>query len=308
MKSTPLHLVLLAILSINAVKGQTIYSQSYGNSANPAIIYIHGGPSSNTTLFEATTAQRLADKGFYVIAYDRRGEGRSADPDATFTFQEASSDLVGIIYKKYNIKQATILAHSFGGIVAAYFAERHPEKVHKIILAGALFSQQETYDHLLNTVEKFYRKKGDIQMLNKIEEARQLPKNTAEYRKACFSLADGFFDMPKPTKESMKLREEYSNSDFYLNNIRNWNSPALFFQNETLNNVDIKPILRKLKTQDIKIYAIYGKQDRIFSKKQLRDMKAITGKKNFTLIDNCSHFLYVDQQELFLKAISNYMM
>ena len=230
MKSALLYLALFAILSVNAVEGQIIYSQSYGDSSNPAIIYIHGGPSSNTTLFEATTAQRLADKGFYVIAYDRRGEGRSADPEATFTFKETSNDLIDIIYKKYKIEQATVLAHSFGGIVAAYFAERYPEKVNRIILIGALFSQQETYDHILNIVDKIYRKNGDIQMLNKLEEIRQLPKNTAKYRAACFDLADGFFDMPNPTKESLKLMKEYGNSDFYVNNIRNRNSPEYFFR------------------------------------------------------------------------------
>ena len=69
------------------------------------------------TLFEGTTAQKLAEKGFYVIAYDRRGEGRSADPEAKFTYDEAFQDL-NAIYKKYNLKKATLLAHSFGGLVA----------------------------------------------------------------------------------------------------------------------------------------------------------------------------------------------
>ena len=50
-------------------------------------------------MFEGTTAQKLADLGFYVIAYDRRGEGRSADPNATFTYNEAFQDL-NAIYKK----------------------------------------------------------------------------------------------------------------------------------------------------------------------------------------------------------------
>jgi len=64
------------------------------------------------------------------------------------------------IYKKYNIKQATILEHSFGGIVATYVTEQYPEMVKSIIFMGALISQQETYDHILNTVEKSYRKKA----------------------------------------------------------------------------------------------------------------------------------------------------
>lgn len=297
---------LFAVLLTGVVNGQTIYSQSYGNSSNPAVIYVHGGPSSNSTLFEATTAEALVDNGFYVIAYDRRGEGRSADPDATFTFQESSDDLV-TIYEKYDIKDATILAHSFGGIVAVYFAERHPEKVNALVLVGALFSQQETYDHILDTAEKRYGKVNDTQMQEGIREIRLLTKNTAEYRKACYDLTDGFSDMPNPTRESSELRTKYRISDFYKDNIRNKNAPVIFYQNESLNNVDTKPVLEKLKAQHIQLFAIYGKQDALFSKKQLNDMKAITSKSNFTLIDNCSHFPFVDQQAVFLKTISKYL-
>lgn len=306
MKLILTYLSLFTFLSINVVNGQAIYSQSYGNSTDPAIIYVHGGPGSNSTLFEATTVEKLVENGFYVIAYDRRGEGRSADPDATFTFQESSNDLVAI-YEKYNVKDATIFAHSFGGIVATYFAERHPEKVNAIILVAALFSQQETYDHILNTAEKMYSKYNDIQMLEEIRITRELPTNTAEYRKACYDFADEFLNMPNPTNASSELRVKYRISDFYANNIRNKEASAIFYRNETLNNVDTKPILQNLKAQNIQIFAIYGKQDALFSKKQLNDLKEITGKSNLTLIENCSHFPFVDQQELFLKALLKYL-
>jgi len=98
-------------------------------------------------------------------------------------------------------------------------------------------------------------------MLAKIKKARQLPKNTAEYRKACFDFTDSMTDIPKPTKESNELWEIYRHNDLYKNNIRNRQAPTNFFQNEVLNNVDIKPIIKKLQAQNIKFYAIYGKQD-----------------------------------------------
>ena len=93
---------LLCILTTQILNGQTIYSKAYGESENPVIIFIHGGPRGNSTLFEGTTAEKLAEKGFYVIAYDRRGEGRSIDTTANFTFQEAIDDLNNI-YKKYDL-------------------------------------------------------------------------------------------------------------------------------------------------------------------------------------------------------------
>lgn len=297
---------ILTSLTINA-QTNTIYSKSYGQSENPAIIYIHGGPRGNSTLFEGTTAEKLAEKGFYVIIYDRRGEGRSIDTTATFTFQEAIKDL-NSLYQKYNIKKANIIAHSFGGLVGTLFTEQNPQKVNSLILTGALFSQQETYDHILKTTKNIYLKQKDNLMLSQITEIEKLPKNSAEYRQQCYEVAseNNYFKMPFPTKEANQLREDYEKSEFGKSNIRNDNAPILFYQNESKNNIDTKSILRNLKKQ-VKLFAIYGQQDQIFSEKQLNDMKKIVNKKNFKLIDNCSHYPFVDQQTEFIDTIEKWI-
>ena len=289
--------------SIN-VCGQTLYSKSYGNSNNKPIIFIHGGPSGNSTLFEATSAQKIADKGFYVIVYDRRGEGRSIDTTAKFTYEEYLNDL-NIIYKTYNIDKANLIAHSFGGLVATLFAEKYPQKVQSLILTGSLISQQETYNYILKTVNQIYLNTKDTLMLNRVSTISLLDKKSAEYRKECFELAylNGFFDMPNPTEKSIELRDEYQSSDLFKNNIRNLLAPKLFFENELNSNIDIKPILLKLTKTDVKLYAIYGYQDKIFSMCQLKELKKIVDKRNFRLLDNCSHYLYVDQQDEFIKTI-----
>ncbi|MGU3375882.1 alpha/beta hydrolase [Chryseobacterium sp. M5A1_1a] len=286
-------------ISFNA---QNIYSKAYGNQHNPAVIFIHGGPSGNATLFEGTTAQKLADKGFYVIVYDRRGEGRSKDENATMTFRESFEDLQQI-YNTYQIKKAHILAHSFGGIIGTLFTSQFPEKVKSLTLAGALFTQQETYDHILKQAKEHF--KNDPAQLKEISEIENLDKNSAAYRKRCYETAGklNFFDMPSPTPESENLRKEYKDGEFYKNNIRNANSPIRFYQNERLNNLDNTVILKVFKRKGIPLYAVYGKNDGIFSEKQLNDLKNIVGKDNFKLIDNCSHYLFVDQQDEFLKFI-----
>ncbi|AJW64107.1 Proline iminopeptidase [Elizabethkingia miricola] len=295
---------LLFLLHIIVLHAQTIYSKSYGDSNNPVIIFVHGGPSGNATLFEGTVAQDLANKGFYVIAYDRRGEGRSVDSNATFTFQESFQDL-NDLYNKYNLKKANILAHSFGGIVATLYAAQFPHKVSSLILAGGLFSQQETYNHILKSAKEYYTNKQDIEKLTLIQNVEQLSKNSAEYRKSCYELASdlNYFKMPNPTRESIKLRSQYENSPFYKDNIRNINSPSIFYKNEKQNNIDTKSVLKKIKKQHVKLFAVYGKDDGIFNTKQLKDIQNIVGKDNFQLIDNCSHYLFVDQEKIFLDFI-----
>ncbi|KFF02244.1 alpha/beta fold hydrolase [Chryseobacterium luteum] len=292
---------------VNAQANHTLYSKSYGKSKNPAIIFIHGGPRGNSTLFEGTTAQKLATEGFYVIVYDRRGEGRSIDTTATFTYQEAIADL-NQIFDKYNIKKANIIAHSFGGLVGTLYTEQNPEKVNSLILAGALFSQQDTYDQILKTTKEIYKEKKDTLMLSKISDIEKLPKNSAEYRKRCYEVAskNNYFKMPFPTKEANQLRENYELSEFGKNNIRNDYAPILFYKNESKNNIDTKPILINLKKR-IKLFAIYGQQDAIFSKNQLSDMEKIVSKQNFKLIENCSHYMFVDQQQIFINTIVRWL-
>jgi proline iminopeptidase len=292
---------------VNAQKKHTIYSKTYGQSENPAIIFIHGGPRGNATLFEGTTAEKLAEKGFYVIVYDRRGEGRSIDTTATFTYQEAIQDL-NELYQNYNIKKANIIAHSFGGLVGTLFTEQKPEKVNSLILAGALFSQQETYDHILKTSKENYTEKKDSLMLSEISKIEKLPKNSAQYRKQCYEVAskNNYFKMPFPTADANKLRENYELSEFGKNNIRNDNAPILFYKNESKNNIDTKPILKNLKKQ-VKLFAIYGQQDGVFSEKQIMDLEKIVQKQNFKIIENCSHYMFVDQQPIFINTIVKWL-
>lgn len=293
---------IIFILFFSVFKTQNIYSKAYGNPKNPPIIFIHGGPSGNATLFEGTTAQKMADKGFYVIVYDRRGEGRSKDENATMTFNESFDDL-NALYTTYKIKKAHILAHSFGGIIGTLFTDKFPGKVSSLTLAGALFTQQETYNHILKEAKEHF--KNDPVVLQEISTIVNLDKNSAAYRKRSYEIASklNFFDMPHPTPESESLRKEYKNGEFYRNNIRNANSPIKFYRNEPLNNLDNTAILKEIKRKGIPIFAVYGKNDGIFSEKQLADLTAIVGKKNFKLIDNCSHYLFVDQQDEFLQFI-----
>ncbi|WP_228448337.1 MULTISPECIES: alpha/beta fold hydrolase [unclassified Chryseobacterium] len=132
-----------------------------------------------------------------------------------------------------------------------------------------------------------------------------MDKNSAAYRKRCYEVASklNFFTMPSPTQESKNLRAEYEVSEFYKNNIRNHNSPIKFYQNEPLNNLDNTAVLKEIKRKSIPLFAVYGKNDGIFSEKQLNKLRSIVGKNNFKLIDNCSHYLFVDQQAEFLKFI-----
>ncbi|KEQ31252.1 alpha/beta hydrolase [Pedobacter antarcticus 4BY] len=299
---------LIVYTCFQSLFAQNLYSKAYGDRKNPPMIYIHGGPRGNSTLFEGTTAQKLADLGFYVIVYDRRGEGRSKDSSANLTFDEASHDLNNLI-KQYGLKKVSLIGHSFGGIVSTLFTNQNPEKVDRLILVGALFAQQESYDYILRTGAQTATAQNDTASIRKINYINTLDKRGAEYRQLTYEIASrfGYFKMPKPTEESKNVNKEYDTGDFYKSNIRNNQAPVLFYKNESHVNIDTKPILKSLSTKGVKLFAIYGANDGIFSSKQISDLEKITGKKKLYIIENCSHYPFVDQQSQFLKIMRSIM-
>lgn len=285
-----------------------LYVKTYGNPAKPALLYIHGGPRGNSTLFEGTTAQALADRGFYVIVYDRRGEGRSVDSAATFTFDEVFTDLNAIL-NSLKLHKVNLLGHSFGGIVASLYSEKHPEKIQRLFLIGALVNQQQSYDHILLTAIASGREQTNPTIAQQVQAIQALDKNSAQYRGLTYQLAAelGYFRMPNPTAEYRQLTAQYQNSTAGKNNIRNDQAPVEFYQNEERVNIDTTSALKRIKTSGIGLYALYGKQDGIFSEAQLSQLQQLIGPSKFALIDNCSHYPFVDQQQAFLDQIERWM-
>ncbi|MFX1705927.1 alpha/beta fold hydrolase [Chitinophaga sp. CC14] len=287
---------------------QQLYVKTFGDPHHPAIVFIHGGPRGNSVLFEGTTAQKLAGRGFYVIVYDRRGEGRSSYDNAKVTYGEAFEDLNGI-YKKFHLTKASLIGFSFGGLVTTLFAEKYPEKINAVVLTSALFAQQATYNHILDSVKRIYTRKQNAIQLKKITDVALLDKNSAAYRKACFALAaeNGFFKAGQLSDEATKIYAAYEASDLSKKDIRNDQAPGLFYKNEKLVNIDVRPILAKLKSKGIAIFGLYGKDDGIFSSEMINSIQAIIGAEHFKYLDHASHYLFADRQDAFLNSIAAWL-
>ena len=209
--------VFVFIVSTIVVNSQIIYSKAFGNPSDKPLIYLHGGPGYNSVGFESTTAQKLSESGFYVISYDRRGEGRSPDKDAKFTFNETLDD-INLIYEKFNLTSATLIGHSFGGIIATLYAEKHPNKTKSIILVSAPLSMQETLSTILKSSKSIYISNKDSVNLNYINMLEKMDKSSIEYSSYCFSHAmqNGFYYPNEPTKEASNIYSTFKTDSLLI--------------------------------------------------------------------------------------------
>ena len=112
-----------------------LYIEDTGGTGRPVIL-IHGWPLSAAAWEGQVPA--LKDAGFRVIAYDRRGFGRSDKPDSGFDYDTLAADLNDIMVEK-DLRDATLVGFSMGGGEVARFVGNHGEdRLHSVVFASAV--------------------------------------------------------------------------------------------------------------------------------------------------------------------------
>jgi len=114
--------------------GTDIFYKDWG-SGQP-IVFSHGWPLSG----DAWDAQMLffSQNGFRVIAHDRRGHGRSAQPFDGNSMDRYADDLAELI-EHLDLTDMVMIGHSTGGGEVSRYIGRHGTgRVAKVVLVGAV--------------------------------------------------------------------------------------------------------------------------------------------------------------------------
>lgn len=313
-----LLLLLTFLFGSFCVQAQTLYLKTFGNSAYKPVIFLHGGPGGTILDFELTTAQALADKGYFVIAYDRRGEGRSIDDSARFTYAQTLAD-INELYERYTLTSATLIGHSFGGIVATLFANQYPDKVESVVLVGTPVSLQQSFKAILHTVTGLAENKKDSTTLAQVKLVKGYDPASIYYSSGCFMLAmqSGLYTTKSPNPKAQELYTLVMNSPVMKNYTQSlidnqyktmFNSSMGFWRNEAYTSLDIVQMVKAIKLKGVKVFGMYGKEDGLFDQEQINTIQQLVGDaSHFAYLDNCSHGVFMDQQEKFLSLVQNWI-
>ncbi len=297
-------------IKLDNPKISTLYVNTFGNKENTPIIFLHGGPGYNCAAFEFTAAQKLSEQNYFVIVYDRRGEGRSEDANAKHSFAEAVND-VKSIQEHFGLGKVNLIGHSFGGMLAVKFAEKYPELTQIIILVGAPIYLQESFKHIIQKSKLIYEEKSDNNNLRYVAMLEKMDTTTMQYASYCFmhAMQNGFYSPKVPTEDAKEIYKLFSLNPtlkLYSSNMTQY-PPATFAKNDNYTNINLKDNISNLIKNDTKIYGIYGKEDGLYSAIQVEELQSILGEKNLVYYENCSHNSFVDQQKMFIDDINNWL-
>jgi pimeloyl-ACP methyl ester carboxylesterase len=120
----------------------------WGGSGQPLVL-IHGLGDS-PYIFEDIAA--ILKNDFRVIAYSRRGHGKSSTPDAGYDNSSLTSDLK-LLLDSLKIERANLLGWSMGGNEITEFAKRFPERTSKLIyLEGGYDYSEEGFKSVVKSI------------------------------------------------------------------------------------------------------------------------------------------------------------
>jgi pimeloyl-ACP methyl ester carboxylesterase len=157
------------------VNNNTTYCYTGGkpfDPARPTVVFIHGVLNDHSVWILQT--RYFANHGWNVLAPDLPGHCKSAgDPPATV---EAAAAFILALLDAVGVKQAALVGHSFGSLIALQAAADAPERVSHLALVGTAFPMKVSpalLDASLNAPHKA------IDMVNQFSHSMLAPPPSA---------------------------------------------------------------------------------------------------------------------------------
>ncbi|HEX8444928.1 MAG TPA: alpha/beta hydrolase [Allosphingosinicella sp.] len=117
--------------------GTEIYVKDWGHEGGRPVVLIHGWPLSSDSWDDV--AVPLADAGYRVLAYDRRGFGRSDQPWEGYDYDTFADDLADVLESAEIEGGAALVGFSMGGGEVARYMSRHGgQGVTQAVLIGSV--------------------------------------------------------------------------------------------------------------------------------------------------------------------------
>ena len=268
-----------------------IFYRVFGSGA--PILIINGGHGLDSKEF-ATPAQYLAQNGFQVIMFDRRGVGESTlenIDESTITMDLFLMDIENL-RTHFGLDAWSVMGHSFGGMLASYYVSKHPQKVEKLILSSSAGVDRQLFEG--DPIAPIHKRlsEEDKKALKEIEK-RYLEGEQGDLGQAFSEIVARayVYDDSQSSIVAARLRR----SDHHIGKLISEDMKRI--------NLDTKP---ENQYYDSPVLIIQGKQD-IMPEHIAQIAHNTFPNSQLVLLDECGHYGWLDQKEKYIGSIVNFL-
>ena len=278
--------------AILEVEGARLAYRVFGEGE--PVVVLHGGPGLDSSYLLPQMAQ--AADGFRLIFYDQRTSGgsSSATDVAAVTLADFVADLENL-RTGLGLGRLNLLGHSWGGMLAMFYAVEHPENVGSLVLVSSGGARSTFWGELFASIARKRTAEG-AQRLEELQQspgyASQDPAVLEEYYRVFFE--PYFHDPAMASRLSTRFSSETLQRMDPL-----YQSPL----NRSARSYDIVDRLSRIRAPTL---VIHGEDDVIPVKYAEEIHDAIAG-SDLLILGRCGHFPYIEQPEKTFAAITGFL-
>ncbi len=250
----------------------------------PTLLLLHGGPGFDHSEFKSGFSQ-LADVA-QIVYLDHRGNGHSDSGLRERWTLETWADDVRAFCEALEIEKPIVMGHSFGGIVAMFYATRYPEHPARLILTST--SAQPVGER-------------SYSMFEKLGGAPARAAAVAFWTNPGKETAKRYSDICLPLYTQRKLPD-----GFYSRAVRNREMLTVFIEDE----LKSAAIIDRLRQIECPTLVMAGEKDPITPAADAEEIFAALppGLGWFECFKNAGHHIFWDQPELFFEAVRRFIL
>jgi|ERR1051326_1383155 pimeloyl-ACP methyl ester carboxylesterase len=126
----------MSYVDVGKENSTTIHLYYEDHGSGQPVVLIHGYPLSSASWEKQVPA--LLDAGYRVIAYDRRGFGKSSQPTSGYNYDTFAEDLNQLV-RHLKLRDFVLVGFSMGGGEVARYIGKHGSKdVSKAVIIGGV--------------------------------------------------------------------------------------------------------------------------------------------------------------------------
>lgn len=139
--------------------GHVLYYEQVGAPDGTPVVYLHGGPGSGCT---PGARRNFHPERHRAVLFDQRAAGRSTPHASEEGVHWASIDMahhiddIEQLRDHLGIDRWIIFGVSWGSVLGATYAERHPERVRAVVLGGVSTGTADDIDWLTVHAGRFF--------------------------------------------------------------------------------------------------------------------------------------------------------
>lgn len=272
--------------------GTTLFTKSLGK--NTPVVIVHGGPAMDHSYLLPQMAGLAGS--CRLIFYDQRGSGRSSlNVDTlTMTMDTFVEDLEGI-RTSFKLGRMNLLGHSWGGLVAMFYAIKYPENLNSLILVNSTPATSRMRDSSFAILSSRISP-GDSTAAARILQsegfAQRDPNVVAEFMRLVFrgSFADRRF------ADSLTLRFDSTYARRSALNRHLEKDPRL-------QSYDLHSRLAKVRCPTL---IITGDADMVPEDATTSLQNAIRDSE-LEVLERCGHFPYIERPDVFFPILTRFL-